>query len=95
MTLADILRQIRKGARARRPAWHNGLIYIYVPEGQGMAEPMLRYRQGSAILDQPYSPRRADWFADDWTILSAEELPALEASVTPPASGPSTTTDPA
>ena len=51
MTLADILGQIRQGARARRPAWHNGLIYIYVPEGQGMAEPMLRYRQGSTILD--------------------------------------------
>lgn len=51
MTLADILGQVRQGARARRPAWHNGLIYIYVPEGQGMAEPMLRYRQGSAILD--------------------------------------------
>jgi hypothetical protein len=95
MTLADILGHIRTGARARRPTWHNGLIYVYVPEGQGMAEPMLRYRQGSAILDQPYTPRRADWYADDWMILSAEDLPALEAPVTPPASDPSTTTDPA
>lgn len=104
MTLSDVLDQIQAGARARRSGWHNGLLHIYVPRAGGFTEPFLRYRQGGDTLEQPYPPRRADWFADDWLIVTEEEerdspadgkAPAAAEPVRPEASDPPTTTDPA
>lgn len=103
MTLSDVLDQIHAGARARRSGWHYGLLYIYVPRAGGFAEPFLRYRQGSDTLEQPYPPRRADWFADDWLIVTEEEEPdspaegkaSAAAEPVRPASDPPTTTGPA
>jgi len=104
VTLSEALDRIQVGARARRGGWHNGLLYIYVPRAGGIAEPFLRYRQGSDTLEQPYPPRRADWFADDWLIVTEEgepdssadgKAPAASEPVRPEASDPPTTTDPA
>lgn len=98
VTLSEALDRIQVGARARRGGWHNG------PRAGGIAEPFLRYRQGRETLEQPYPPRRADWFADDWLIVTEEEepdssadekAPAAAEPVRPEASDPPTTTDPA
>ena len=103
MTLSDVLDQIHAGAPARRTGWHYGLLYIYVARAGGFAEPFLRYRQGSDTLEQPYPPQRADWFADDWLIVTEEEADspaegkayAAAEPVRPEASDPPTTMGPA
>jgi hypothetical protein len=92
MTLSEILEQLRNGARARREGWHQGLICIYIPRSDGFQEPFLRYRQGVETLEQPYPPRRADWYADDWAILTEQDG---DDGITAPDPNPPTTMDPA
>ena len=69
MTLDQVLVALREGARARRAGWHDGLLYIHAPSRTDFLEVILVYRQGGHDREQPWPPRRADWFADDWSLL--------------------------
>jgi hypothetical protein len=76
---------------------------VYVPGKAGFVEPVMKYRQSGYVLEQPYPPRRADWYSDVWYILPSDApdeagarsaAPTVSDQLMPASLAPLTTTDP-